>query len=168
MPKSLKMVEENWKHFNALIQGVILHTLQPIIYTDQTGKFPIQSSQRYKYVMMCYAYNCNGILAHHIKNRSVNELLQAYQHFCTILHNAGLSPHMHKMDNKHQLISNTSLPPKMQLSNIFLQIITALMQQSEQSKLGIIISYQDLPAFPKISPLHTGASSSTKPTSLLT
>ena len=71
-----------------------------IIYTNQTRKFPIQSSQGYKYVMICYAYSCNAILVHLIKNRLANELLQAYQHFYTILHNAGLSLHMHKMDNE--------------------------------------------------------------------
>ena len=71
-----------------------------IIYTDQTGKFLIQLSHRYKYVMIFSAYSCNAILSHLIKNRSSNELLQVYQHFYTILHNAGLSPHMHKMNNK--------------------------------------------------------------------
>ena len=50
--------------------------------------------------MICYVYSCNAILGHPIKNRLANELLQAYQHFYTILHNAGLSPQMHKMDNE--------------------------------------------------------------------
>ena len=50
--------------------------------------------------MICYAYCCNAILAHPIKNRLANELLQAYQHFYTIHDNAGLLPHMHKMDDK--------------------------------------------------------------------
>ena len=71
-----------------------------IIYNDQTGKFPIQSSWGYKYVVICYAYSCNAVLAHPIKNISANELLQAYQHFYTILHNASPSPQMHKMDNE--------------------------------------------------------------------
>ena len=71
-----------------------------IIYTIQTRKFPIQSSWVYKYVMICYAYSCNAILAYPIKNRLANELLRAFQHFYTILHNAGLSPHVHKLDNK--------------------------------------------------------------------
>ena len=35
-----------------------------------------------------------------LHQKLANELLQAYQHFYTILHNAGLSPHMHKIDNK--------------------------------------------------------------------
>ena len=50
--------------------------------------------------MISYADSCNAILAHPIKNRSANKLLQSYQQLYTILHNAGLSPHMHKLDNE--------------------------------------------------------------------
>ena len=35
-----------------------------IIYADQTRKFPIQSSRGYKYVVICYAYSCDAILAY--------------------------------------------------------------------------------------------------------
>ena len=71
-----------------------------IIYTDQTGKFQIQSSHGYKYVIICYTYNCNAILAYLIKKRSASELLQVYQHFYTILHNSGLVPQMRKLENE--------------------------------------------------------------------
>ena len=50
--------------------------------------------------MICYADNCNAILAHPIKNRSAIELLQAYQHFYTKLCSTGLVPQMHKWDNE--------------------------------------------------------------------
>ena len=71
-----------------------------IIHIDQTGKFPIKSSHGFKYVMICYAYSCNAILTNPFKHRSANKLFQANQHLYTILHNAGLSSHMHKLDNK--------------------------------------------------------------------
>ena len=55
---------------------------------------------RIQIFVICYDYSCSAILAHPIKNRLTNEPIHAYQHFYTILHNAGLSPHMHKMDNE--------------------------------------------------------------------
>ena len=45
------------------------------IFTNQTGWFPLQSSQGNKYIMTCYAYNWNAILTILIKNRTTEELL---------------------------------------------------------------------------------------------
>ena len=69
-----------------------------IIHTNQTGKFLMESSCGYKYVMI--SYSCNATLAHPIKNRLTKKLLKAHQDFYTILHNAELSLHMHKLDNE--------------------------------------------------------------------
>ena len=127
-----------------------------IIYIDQTGKFPIQSSRNYKYIVICYVYSCNAILAHPIKNWSATEY---YRHISISTPSSTMLVFYHmctKWTTKCQLISNTSLPPKMLLSNMFLQIITAPMQPSEQSKLGKIISFLVLLVSQKISPLHTG------------
>ena len=136
-----------------------------IIYTDQTGKFPIQSSQGYKYAVICYAYSCNAILAHPIKSRSANELLMAYQHFYTILHNSGLSPQMHKMDNE----TSADIEHFIATQNAAIQYVppdnhhTNAAEQAIQTWKNYFILA--LPVSPKISPLHTGADSLTKPTS---
>ena len=128
----------------------------------------MQSTHGFKYVMICYANSCNAILAHPIKtdlpmnySRHTNtstpySTMLFYCHICT------------NWTTKHQLILNTSLQPKMQLSIMCHWTIITQMQQNELFKLGKIITSQDLPASPNHSPLHTGASSLNKPTSLLT
>ena len=38
-------------------------------YSDQTGKFPVQSSRIYQYVFILYEYDSNAILAKPLKTR---------------------------------------------------------------------------------------------------
>ena len=52
-------------------------------YSDQTGKFPIQSSRGYNYGMILYNYDSNIILTKPIKTRQASELTTAWM----ILHN---------------------------------------------------------------------------------
>jgi hypothetical protein len=49
--------------------------MQPIpvtgkIFTDQTGRFPITSSRGNKYVMICYDYDPNNIIAEPLKSHT--------------------------------------------------------------------------------------------------
>ena len=106
------------------------------IHTNQTGKFPIQSSHGYKYVMICYAYSCNAILAHPIKNRSASEQLQACQHFTALVSCQACT----NWTMKHKLILNNSLKIKMQLSSLSHLIITAQIQPNKPFKHGKITS----------------------------
>jgi hypothetical protein len=48
------------------------------IYTDQTGRFPVTSSQGHKYILILYDYDSNAILAEPIKSRSGGDILRAY------------------------------------------------------------------------------------------
>ena len=70
------------------------------IFMDQTSHFPIQSSRRHKYIVICYMADSNAILPAPIKNRTTPELLQAYQTFYMTLTKAGFAPWLHKLDNK--------------------------------------------------------------------
>jgi hypothetical protein len=42
------------------------------LYTDLTGKFPVQSSKGNSYVMVCYVYECNYIKVIPMKSRSAS------------------------------------------------------------------------------------------------
>jgi hypothetical protein len=44
---------------NHLVYAVIVDQGQ--LYTDLTGKFPVQSSKGDSYVMICYIYDCNYV-----------------------------------------------------------------------------------------------------------
>jgi hypothetical protein len=51
---------------------------QAQLYTDLTGKFPVQSSKGNSYVMLCYIFDCNNIKVVPMKSRSASEWVKAY------------------------------------------------------------------------------------------
>jgi hypothetical protein len=48
------------------------------VYTDLTGKFPVRSSKRNSYVMVCYIYDYNYIKVVPMKSRFASEWVKAY------------------------------------------------------------------------------------------
>jgi hypothetical protein len=66
------------------------------VYTDQTGRFPVISSKRNKYIMVLYEYDGNAVLAEPIKNRTSAELLRAFQVMETKLTARGFQPKTHE------------------------------------------------------------------------
>ena len=52
------------------------------IYTDQSGRFPVTSSEGNKYILLIYDYDSNAILTEPIKNRTATKIF-------TSLHKAG-------------------------------------------------------------------------------
>jgi hypothetical protein len=61
---------------NHLVYSVVVDQGQ--LYTDLTGKFPVQSSKGNSYVMVCYVYDCNYVKFIPMKSRSASELVKAY------------------------------------------------------------------------------------------
>jgi hypothetical protein len=70
------------------------------IYTDQTGRFPVVSSNGNKYIMILYDYDINAILAQPIKDRTAPELLKAFQIVEQELVARGLKPKLMKLDSE--------------------------------------------------------------------
>jgi hypothetical protein len=64
------------------------------IHTDQTGRFPIQSSRGNKYVMILHDYNSNAILAEAMTSRAAHEMVRAYEKLHTYLVTRGLKPQL--------------------------------------------------------------------------
>jgi hypothetical protein len=69
-------------------------------YSDQTGKFPIQSSRGYNYVMILYNYNSNAILSKPLKTRRAGELTNAWTSLHARLQMHGYAPQLHILDNE--------------------------------------------------------------------
>jgi hypothetical protein len=69
-------------------------------YSDQTGKFPIQSSRGYNYVMILYDYDSNLILSNPLKTKQASELTKAWTALHTRLQSNGYGPKLHILDNK--------------------------------------------------------------------
>jgi hypothetical protein len=70
------------------------------IYTDQTGHFPVTSSQGNKYVLVLYEYDTNAILTEALHNRTATKILRAYKKLVKYLHNQGFRPKIHWLDNE--------------------------------------------------------------------
>jgi hypothetical protein len=69
-------------------------------YSDQTGKFPTQSSRGHNYVMVLYDYDSNAILSKPLKTRQASELTQAWTELHTKLQANGYAPTLHILDNE--------------------------------------------------------------------
>ena len=70
------------------------------IYTDQTGRFPVQSSRGYKYIMILYDHDSNAILAEPMKSRSDHDMIRAYEKLHSYLTTRGLKPKLQRLDHE--------------------------------------------------------------------
>jgi hypothetical protein len=69
-------------------------------YSDQTGKFPVQSSRGYNYVMILYDYDSNAILSKPLKTRQASILSQAWKALHAHLQSNSFAPDLHILDNE--------------------------------------------------------------------
>ncbi len=70
------------------------------IFTDQTGRFPVQSSRGYNYIFVLYDYDSNAILTKPLKSRSSNSIVTAFLATIQHLTKRGLVPTLHILDNE--------------------------------------------------------------------
>ena len=70
------------------------------VHTDQTGRFPVPSTNGNNYVMVLYAYDANAILVAPLKSRSANNILIAYKKLHARLVKAGIRPKLQRLDNE--------------------------------------------------------------------
>ena len=71
-----------------LDQGMRTHALcaatisynQPTgnLYSDLTGRFPVQSSSGHKYILVAYNFDSNSIHVRHLKSRHDNDTIQTF------------------------------------------------------------------------------------------
>ena len=52
------------------------------LYSDQTGKFPYQSTRENNYIMVMYDYDLNGIMVEPYKTKKGNELASTLKKLC--------------------------------------------------------------------------------------
>ena len=70
------------------------------IHSDQTGRFPIQSSSGNKYMMVIYVYDSNAILVEPLPGRSKKSIVQAYQKIIQHPTRIGFKPILQRLDNE--------------------------------------------------------------------
>ena len=70
------------------------------IYSDLTGKFPVQSALGNKYILIVYHYDANTILADTLKDRTAKSIASAHQRIYDYLTIRGLKPKFEILDNE--------------------------------------------------------------------
>ena len=69
-------------------------------YSDQTGKFPIKSTQSNQYIIVMYHYDTNTIHAVPIKLRNTEKFVKGWQTTFDILKKYGEAPSIYILDNE--------------------------------------------------------------------
>ena len=108
----------------------------------------MQSQARYRYIMVMVEIDSNYVLVQPMKNKSNEEMVNAYEALMKRLRRAGIVPEKHVLDNKcsetlKELIHNTCtlelVPPGCHQRNIAEVAIKA----STQHFLSIIVGLPD-------------------------
>jgi hypothetical protein len=81
-----------------LVYAVVVDQGQ--LFTDLTGKFPVQSSKGNSYVMVYYIYDCNYIKVVPMKSRYASEWVKAYDSIHQELTVKGFKPKLQILDNE--------------------------------------------------------------------
>ena len=74
------------------------------LYTDLTGKFPVQSYSRNKYIFFAYIYSANAIIVRPMKDRTYANMLDTFKDIYKYLTILNLKPSLHLMYNKYSAI----------------------------------------------------------------
>ena len=70
------------------------------MYTDQIGRFPVQSYNGMQYIMLLYEISSNTILVKPLRNRTSLEMVAVYTNLVDRLNESGINPTLHILDNK--------------------------------------------------------------------
>ena len=70
------------------------------VSTHQTGRFPVTSSRRSKYLMVLYDHDSNANLAEPLTSRNKRKLIRATRVLHTYLSDRGLTPQYQMLDNE--------------------------------------------------------------------
>ena len=88
------------------------------IFTDQTGRFILPSSQGNTQLLILYSYDANYIHAEPMKSKSTASILTAYKSAYATLIAAGLKPRLQRLDNE----ASTALKEFLHESDIDFQL----------------------------------------------
>jgi hypothetical protein len=92
--------EPNNIRTNAVFATVLASTDLRKSYSDQTGRFPVQSSRGHNYVMILYDYDSNAILSKPMKTRQGSEIAKTWTSLFSQLQLNGYAPELHIVDNE--------------------------------------------------------------------
>ena len=103
------------------------------IYSDPTGKFPIQWTLGNKYILVMYVYDANAIIAEPLKDRTAGEIARAHQTLYTYLTDRGLKPNFEVLDNE----CSAELVRVMTKNNITFQLVPPHLHRANTAERAI-------------------------------
>ena len=71
-----------------------------IMYSDQTGRFPVTSFKGNQYVLVLFETAGNNILVEPMRSRRSGDMMRAYQLLIDRMKAKGIEPSMHILDNE--------------------------------------------------------------------
>ena len=92
--------DDKCHHCYSIILPAPEDSVKGITYSDQTGRFPYQSSRGNKYIFVAYNYDANAFLLHLLKNRESKSLVEAWQTCHNRLTKNGHQVQLHILDNE--------------------------------------------------------------------
>ena len=75
-------------------------TTKGTIYSDSTGRFPLQSYAGMQYIFIAYICDQNYIIIRPMKNRSDASMTKVFKDVYRILQQKGTNPSLHVLDNE--------------------------------------------------------------------
>jgi hypothetical protein len=85
------------KHRDVYVQ---IKDVTELVYSDQTGRFPVVSSQGHKYIMVLIEVDGNYIAFEPMKSREASEMIRAYNEIMDRLQSQGIKPTKQMLDNE--------------------------------------------------------------------
>ena len=103
------------------------------IYSDQTGRFPLTSSNGNRYVMVVYDNDSNSILVEPLKSRSAEHLLAATAKMHIFLRERVIHPKIHIMDNE----CSSTVQSYLKNNNVELQLVPPNLHRTNAAEKAI-------------------------------
>ena len=80
--------------------AALADTTKGTIYSDLTGRFPLQSYAGMQYIFIAYIYDENYIIIRPMKNRSDASMIDVFKDVYELLQRKGKNPNLHVLDNE--------------------------------------------------------------------
>ena len=70
------------------------------VYSNLTGKFPVQSFEGHLYLFVCYVYSKNAIIMRPMKDRTDDCMVKTFKEVYEFLQEQNCAPKLHVLDNE--------------------------------------------------------------------
>ena len=114
--------------------AALADTTKGTIYSDLTGRFPLQSYAGMQYIFIAYVYDQNYIIIRPMKNRSNASMIEVFKDVYKMLQQKRTNPSLHVLDNECSKAIKTFIAEQKMMIHSSSHTTIVLMPQKWQSK----------------------------------